>query len=174
MNALLEYLNQSDFRWDDRARLWPAPRWFRAWMRWATRLADGWLWLGLLAAPAAGDGGWRTLAAGSAAVSATNVLLVVLKRHFRRTRPCVRCPHPFVAGLEPPDPFSFPSGHTMNAFAFASVVSLGVPALAPLLLVIAASVAASRVVLGMHYVSDVLAGSLLGTIVGVAACALLG
>jgi undecaprenyl-diphosphatase len=174
MNALLTYVSESDFRWDDRARTWPAPRWFRAWMRCATRLADGWLWLGCAAAPLAGDPGWRALAAGSAAASVTNALLVVLKRRFRRTRPCARCPHPFFPGVKPPDPFSFPSGHSMNAFAVASVLSLQVPPLAPVLLLIAVSVAVSRVVLGMHYVSDVIVGSALGTIVGIVACTLFG
>jgi undecaprenyl-diphosphatase len=174
MNALLAYVNESDFRWDDRARSWAAPRWFRVWMRAATRVADGWLWLTLLVAPVASVHGWRLLATGTVAVSATNVLLVVLKRHFRRTRPCERCPHPFLGEAEPPDPFSFPSGHTMNAFAFASVAALGAPVLAPALLVVGVSVAASRVVLGMHYVSDVVAGATLGTIVGVCASSLVG
>jgi undecaprenyl-diphosphatase len=174
MNALLAYVNESDVRWDDRARLWAAPRWFRLWMRAATRLADGWLWLTLLAAPLASAGGWRLLAKGTLAVSATNALLVLLKRHFRRTRPCERCPHPLFAEVVPPDPFSVPSGHTMNAFAFASVVALGFPVLAPALLVVGVSVAASRVVLGMHYVSDVVVGSLLGTMVGVSTSALVG
>lgn len=174
MNALLAYVNASDVRWDDRARLWAAPQWFRAWMRAATRLADGWLWLALLSAPIASTRGWRLLATGTVAVSATNALLVVLKRHFRRTRPCERCPHPFFVEIKPPDPFSFPSGHTMNAFAFASVVALGAPMLAPALLVVGVSVAASRVVLGMHYVSDVVVGAALGTIVGVCASSLVG
>jgi undecaprenyl-diphosphatase len=56
----------------------------------------------------------------------------------------------------------------MNAFAIASAIGLGLPALLLPLALIAASVAASRVLLGLHYVSDVLAGALLGACVGAA------
>ncbi len=64
------------------------------------------------------------------------------------------------------DCFSFPSGHTMNAFAVGSVVALSFPVLGPAVLVAAASVAASRVVLGLHFLSDVLVGAVLGVGIG--------
>jgi len=66
----------------------------------------------------------------------------------------------------PPDQFSFPSGHTITAFAVA--VSLGsfYPALFPGLLFCALSVALSRILLGMHFLSDVVAGGVLGAILG--------
>lgn len=167
MNALLTYVYQSDDRLDGRVRSWTPPRWFRLWMRWASRLADGWLWLCLAAVLAAGgDPSWRAMAAGAAAAAVTNVLLVLLKRLFRRARPCDLCPHPLFADVRPPDPFSFPSGHSMNAFAVGTVLALHFPLLAPLALVMALSIAASRVILGMHYVSDVLAGSVIGAVVG--------
>jgi undecaprenyl-diphosphatase len=138
-------------------------------MRWATRLADGWLWLCLaVTLLAAGGPSLRALAA-----AVNNVLLVVLKRRFRRPRPCDVCPHPLFADVKPPDPFSFPSGHSMNAFAVCTVLLVHFPLMAPLLAIVAASVAASRVVLGMHYVSDVVAGSALGTLVGLVTCMLL-
>jgi undecaprenyl-diphosphatase len=167
MNALLAYVYQSDDRLDGRVRNWAPPRWFRIWMRWASRLADGWLWLGLAALLAAGgDPSWRAMATGAAAAAVTNVLLVFLKRRFRRPRPCEVCPHPLFADVKPPDPFSFPSGHSMNAFAVGTVMAIHFPLLAPAALLLAVSIAASRVVLGMHYVSDVVAGSALGTLVG--------
>jgi undecaprenyl-diphosphatase len=89
----------------------------------------------------------------------------VLKRAVGRRRPCSLQPHAW-ANLLPPDQFSFPSGHSITAFAVA--VSLGTfyPAAFSVLLFCAASVAISRVVLGMHFLSDVLAGSGLGALLG--------
>jgi undecaprenyl-diphosphatase len=174
MNALLAYVHQSDDRLDLRMRTWVPPRWFRIWMRWASRLADGWLWLCLAAILAAGGTpSLRALAVGAVAAAVNNVLLVVLKRRFRRPRPCEVRSHPLFADVRPPDPFSFPSGHSMNACAVCTVLALHFPFLSPVLAVVAASIATSRVVLGMHYVSDVVAGSALGTFVGMLACLVL-
>jgi len=64
--------------------------------------------------------------------------------------------------IAPLDEFSFPSGHTLHAVAFTVVALAYYPALAPLLLPFTASVAASRVVLGLHYPSDVLAATGIG------------
>lgn len=64
--------------------------------------------------------------------------------------------------MELPDPFSFPSGHATAALAVAAALSLAYPVLTPGLALLAAAVAASRVVLGVHHVSDVLAGASLG------------
>lgn len=57
---------------------------------------------------------------------------------------------------------SFPSGHATTAFAFAAVLALGLPRLRTGLFALAALVAMSRVVVGAHYPSDVLAGAALG------------
>jgi undecaprenyl-diphosphatase len=62
----------------------------------------------------------------------------------------------------PLDSLSFPSGHTLHAVAFTLVALAYYPALAWLLLPFTALIALSRVVLGLHYPSDVLAGALLG------------
>jgi undecaprenyl-diphosphatase len=98
-------------------------------------------------------------------------LFLCLKRAFGRKRPCAVEPHCW-ATLLPPDQFSFPSGHTITAFAVA--VSLGTfyPALLVGLLFCAASVAASRILLGMHFLSDVVAGAALGSALGAIAVAL--
>jgi undecaprenyl-diphosphatase len=99
------------------------------------------------------------------AVSFGIALFLKLKRAFGRKRPCALEPHCW-ATLLPPDQFSFPSGHTITAFAVA--VSLGsfYPALFPGLLFCALSVALSRILLGMHFLSDVVAGGVLGAILG--------
>ena len=64
--------------------------------------------------------------------------------------------------MAPLDEYSFPSGHTLHAVSFTIIAVYHYPALAWLLLPFAVLVALSRVVLGLHYPSDVLAGALLG------------
>jgi undecaprenyl-diphosphatase len=66
----------------------------------------------------------------------------------------------------PSDRFSFPSGHALNAFAIGSVIALAFPNIAVPVLAVAASVGASRVVLGLHWLSDVLAGAVGGALIG--------
>jgi undecaprenyl-diphosphatase len=68
----------------------------------------------------------------------------------------------------PPDKYSFPSGHSITAFAVAVSLSLFYPFLMPILLTLAFLIAASRIILGMHFLSDVLAGSALGVSLGFA------
>lgn len=66
-------------------------------------------------------------------------------------------------GAAPLDRYSFPSGHTLHAASFTILFSGIEPALLPLMLPFAFLVAASRVILGLHYPSDVLVGAAIGT-----------
>lgn len=75
-----------------------------------------------------------------------------------------------IAHLPALDEFSFPSGHTLQAVSFSVVALAWYPALAPLLLPFTALVATSRVVLGLHYPSDVLAAIAIGG--GLGGCSL--
>lgn len=61
---------------------------------------------------------------------------------------------------------SFPSGHSANAFALAVILTEQISSLFFLPLLIASSVAISRVILRNHYPSDVLAGSMIGVLIG--------
>jgi undecaprenyl-diphosphatase len=95
-----------------------------------------------------------------------------LKKRTLRPRP-----YQVHAGIEhfatPLDRFSFPSGHTLHAVAFTLVALTYYPALAWLLAPFTLLIAVSRVVLGLHYPSDVLMGALLGTaIAALSFCAL--
>jgi undecaprenyl-diphosphatase len=64
----------------------------------------------------------------------------------------------------PLDKFSFPSGHTLHAVIFSMVALHYFPQLAFVLMSFTVLVALSRVVLGLHYPSDVIAGALIGAI----------
>jgi undecaprenyl-diphosphatase len=76
------------------------------------------------------------------------------------------------AGTPPLDAFSFPSGHTLHAVAFTLVALAYWPWLAPLLVPFTLVTAVSRVALGLHYPSDVLAGAALGAGLAAASFAL--
>jgi len=172
VSRVLSLVTDGDFAVSGRLVAWAPPRWFRVWMLWASRLGDGWLWIltGMLLLLAGSSRSHRTLAAMAVAMGLANLLLVLLKRHIHRRRPCdyARNPHFDVRPLAifKEDCFSFPSGHTLNAFAVGAVVALSFPWLAPAVFVTAASVAASRVVLGLHFLSDVVVGAVLGLGIG--------
>jgi undecaprenyl-diphosphatase len=71
-----------------------------------------------------------------------------------------------IAHVPPLDEFSFPSGHTLQAVSFTIVALAWYPHLAPLLLGFTTLIGASRVILGLHYPSDVLAAILIGSGLG--------
>jgi len=162
------FIENRDHRLMYRMNRWKAPRWIRFWMLAATRLGDGWIWYSLAAIVLLVGGPSRYAAVGSAMCAglAGIVVFKVLKTLSRRPRPCQLEPHCW-AKILPPDQFSFPSGHTMTAFSIALVVSFFYPGLEGPLYFLALSIAISRVVLGMHFLSDVLAGAVLGTALGV-------
>jgi len=140
----------------------------------ATRGGDGWLWwaTGLMVALFGGRERFLAIGAAILAESVGIVLFRRLKRMIGRKRPCTLEPHCW-ATLLPPDQFSFPSGHTITAFAVALSLGAFYPMMLPGLLFCAASVAASRILLGMHFLTDVLAGAAIGTALGILSPALL-
>jgi undecaprenyl-diphosphatase len=95
----------------------------------------------------------------------------MLKRGTLRPRP-FQSLHGVEPGVTPLDAFSFPSGHTLHAVAFTLVALDYWPWLAPLLVPFTVLTAISRVVLGLHYPSDVLAGALIGGLVASASLAI--
>lgn len=135
----------------------------------SSRAGDGWLWLAL-AIVILIFGGSERLAAiltGLASAGLGWAVFFFVKKLTGRERPCVSEPNCW-ANLLPPDRFSFPSGHTIMAFAITVSISLFYPKLLAGLVFCAMSVAASRILLGLHYLTDVLAGIALGCGIGIA------
>ena len=168
------FILRRDYSLMQRANNWDAPRWVQLFVVAASRGGDGWLWYAMGLVILAFGGSERFAALGAAGIAAvlSIVVFIWMKRFTGRKRPCQIQPHRW-ATLLPPDQFSFPSGHTITAFAVA--VSLGgfYPELIPGLVFCAVSIAASRVVLGMHFLSDVLAGAALGASLGAIATAMI-
>ena len=139
----------------------------RVFFKTASRLGDGVIWYALmLALPLLyGDEGLRVAAIMLATGAVGLALYKFLKRTFVRERPFIRHAGISLAGA-PLDRYSFPSGHTLHAVAFTWLAIAAFPALGLVLLPLALAIAASRVVLGLHYPTDVLVGALLGAITG--------
>jgi undecaprenyl-diphosphatase len=160
---MLTFIAHRDHTLMRRVNRWPAPRWIRVWMLCATRGGDGWLWYGMGLVILLFGGDQRFLAVGAAALAAAAGVTIFLniKKATGRKRPSTFEPHCW-ATLLPPDQFSFPSGHTITAFAVSVSLSMFYPDLAIGLLFCALSVALSRILLGMHFLSDVVAGAVIG------------
>lgn len=160
-------IDARDHRLMRRLNHWPAPRWIRVWALCATRGGDGWLWyaMAIILAFFGGPERWAAIGASAVAGSLSITLFLQVKKLTGRRRPCAIEPHCW-AKLLPPDQFSFPSGHSMTAFAVIVPLALFYPGLQVGLAFCAVSIALSRILLGMHFLSDVVAGSLLGGVLG--------
>jgi YegS/Rv2252/BmrU family lipid kinase len=127
-----------------------------------------WLAIAALIAILGGRRGRHAAFRGVLSIAITSTLVnLPLKYLARRARPPMRRgdrPLP----VSPPGSFSFPSGHSASAFAFATGVALEEPRLLVPILPLAAGVAYSRVHLRVHYPLDVLAGVTIGTAMGLA------
>jgi len=91
------------------------------------------------------------------------LLQTFIKHIFNRQRPYVTYEE-ISSAIHPPDRFSFPSGHTAGAFVVAFVLYFYHPALSIPFFIVASLIGFSRIYLGVHYPSDILAGVVLGFI----------
>jgi undecaprenyl-diphosphatase len=135
----------------------------------ASRLGDGAIWYTLIACLALFFGDEGRGVAMQCAIAGVAGLLIYrrLKGILVRERPFITHSSIVCAG-RPLDRFSFPSGHTLHAVCFTIIAGCAVPMLLLVLIPLTLVIAASRVVLGLHYPSDVVAGGLLGAMLGLA------
>ncbi len=133
--------------------------------RWVSRSGDGPLYavlaLSLWLAQAPGAPAFITDTLTAFALELP--LYLVLKNTIKRRRPAVALPGSQCL-IEPSDRFSLPSGHTAGAFVMAVCISAHYPALAVLVLPWATAIGLSRLALGVHFPSDILAGACLGSL----------
>ena len=128
-----------------------------------SRLGDGLFWYSLMAVlpliygMAAIPVSLRMAGAGVSGL----IIYKLIKSFTERPRPFVKSDN-IVLGTAPLDQYSFPSGHTLHAVSFTLIAIHYYPVLAWLLVPFAFLVAMSRVVLGLHYPTDVLAGASVG------------
>jgi undecaprenyl-diphosphatase len=128
--------------------------------RCVSRTADGHLYMvGLMIA--AGLSQWMMVKAFVVGFAIERAIYFVLKNTLKRRRPEQAIPH-FFSTVTPSDQFSFPSGHTSAAFFVLSLSTVFFPAFSGVLFLWAACVGASRVIIGVHFPTDILAGAVLG------------
>jgi undecaprenyl-diphosphatase len=152
----------ADHLWVDRAlvSLTTAANYGRLWLLAAAGLAT----FGGRRGRRAASRGVAAIALASAVTNGPAKLLVSRRRPSTESRPAL---------IRMPSSSSFPSGHSASAFAFATAVSRELPCLAPVIVPLAGAVAYSRVRTGVHYPSDVAAGSAIGIACGILAGRLL-
>jgi undecaprenyl-diphosphatase len=163
MNPFLRLLNELETplcrRWN-RAHRRP---WLLRPFALISRLGNGVFWYSLMAVLPIVDGldgleaALHMLLTGGVAL----LLYKSLKDRTRRVRPCHYAAD-IAASVPPLDRYSFPSGHTLHAVSFSTIALYYYPHLGWLLVPFTLLVAASRIVLGLHYPTDVLVAFAIG------------
>jgi undecaprenyl-diphosphatase len=171
--SLLARFDMAEYRLCRRLNQGCEHAWVRVLFGTASRLGDGVIWYALvLALPLMYGVDAIPVSIGMLLTGAIGLATYkVLKRTFVRERPFIRHAGISLVGA-PLDRYSFPSGHTLHAVAFTWQGVAAFPELALVLIPLALAIAASRVVLGLHYPTDVLVGALLGAATGALGVAL--
>jgi undecaprenyl-diphosphatase len=180
MQVWLERIERSWARWADRDRRWAQachrtaqrPPQVLLTLVLASRLSDGPLWYVLIALlPLIAGPTGTACALQMLGVGLLNLAIYrYIKRRTCRPRPFVSCAD--IRACAPAlDDYSFPSGHTLHAVAFAIVLGYHFAWAAWIAGPFALLVAASRMALGLHYPSDVAVGAAIGVTTAVAVLA---
>jgi undecaprenyl-diphosphatase len=162
LNSILEL----DARLTNQMRVAEKPGALRTIAVFFAHSGDSWFWaIGLLAIWLSGDSFWKEWAVVQfASISFLAAMVLAIKFSVRRERPEGEWGQIYRIT----DPHSFPSGHSARAFLIATIASgLGPPGLAIALWIWAPLVALARVAMGMHYLSDIIVGALVGILVAI-------
>ena len=132
-----------------------------------SKLGDGGVWIVLAISLLVVDGAqaWWVVARMSMSTLVGMLVYRSIKRRLARPRPCAS-DFGVVAWTGPLDLYAFPSGHTLHAVALSVILVRAYPPMVWLLAPLAALIAVSRIVLGLHYPSDVVAGAAVGAALG--------
>ena len=144
--------------------------------RWVSRTGDGPLYalLGLMLVMYEVQDSKDFVAAALIAFAIELPIYLLVKNSIRRNRP-----HEAIEGFnaflkKPSDKFSFPSGHTAGAFLMATLISHYYPEFGLFSYVLATLVGCSRICLGVHFPTDILAGMVLGVSSAVISLSIIG
>lgn len=171
LNSLLE-LDISTFRWCNRFQQNTAViRFYRN----VSRTGDGYLYAAIAALLCLFEdhSGKAFVTTGLLAYLFEIPAFIALKHLIKRDRPFVGLPDTR-SSIQPSDKFSLPSGHSAGAFLMAALISFYYPGFAGIAYILASLVGLSRVMLGVHYPTDILAGAVLGTICAITSFLILG
>ena len=160
MNSILEL----DARLTNQMRVAEKPGALRAISVFLAHSGDSWFWaIGLLAIWLSGNSFWKEWAVVQfGSISLLAAMVLAIKFSIKRKRPEGEWGRIY----RYTDPHSFPSGHAARAFLIATIATgLGPTWLAIALWIWAPLVALARVAMGVHYLSDILAGALFGIVV---------
>jgi membrane-associated phospholipid phosphatase len=167
----LARLIEMDARLSARMRVAERPGLFRDLCAFLAHSGDSWFWwAGLLLLGWLGNSFWRPWAwTVLIAIIGLAVIVLAIKFTIRRRRP----EGDWGTMYRTTDPHSFPSGHAARAILIAVLaIGMGPWWLAVLLCLWAPLVALARVAMGVHYLSDVVAGVIVGILAGVVALGL--
>jgi undecaprenyl-diphosphatase len=133
------------------------------WIKWLSKTGNGQLYLilGVLLWWLEPQQGPLFLYSGLLAYMLEIPIYILLKKSLKRERPCHHISN-LSAHIVPSDKFSLPSGHTAAAFLMASLIAYFYPNLSVFAYLWACGIGGSRVLLGVHYPSDIIAGAFLG------------
>jgi len=130
-----------------------------------SRVGDGWIWYAIIVClPIAGGPIGTSASVRMIGVGIVDLILYrIIKRWIARPRPYRTC-QGIRACSRSLDEFSFPSGHTLHSVAFSLILTVYYPMFALFVWPLTLLIAASRIILGLHYPSDVIVGALIGGI----------
>lgn len=137
--------------------------WIRRFFSVISRLGNGGFWVlaGLALLPIKGTAALPEMLQIGLTAGVGILVYKLLKKRLVRERPYINH-QGILCGTAPLDRYSFPSGHTLHAASLTIMLWHFAPALLPVVLPFAVLVAASRIVLGLHYPSDVAVGAAIG------------